>query len=492
MNNILPITYFVRTSITGSQSGLQERNMASVLFLTTETPSNSDEFRVYRNASSVASDYGTNSDTYKYANALFNQTPNILSANGKLVIAPLNNSVSATQGTLTTANISANLNNIIAVTDGEFRITTNGTSYNITNLNFTSATTLADVVKIMNQKINQVLIETTTNGFKMTSKAFGDTSEVALSSVPSGTGTDLTGATLFNIATATDTTGVNSTGETIQDAILRLQDKIDFVPIVSNLKMEQDLIVPLASFINGRDNMYIETFSNVESLDEEILDIAEQKLNKFRCLFYCKSTEDAELFKFGYTGFGFSVNTNAQNSAMTMNLKDLVGVPVDGDLTESLIDKSIVCGADVFGAFGGVNKIMSNGANGFFDDVFNTLYIKLGVDVTLFNALARTSSKIPQTEQGMIVLKTALDSFFNKCVFNGIIGLGLKWNSSETFGNPETFRENITQSGYYIYSLPVSQQSQIQREERIAPVIQTALKFSGAIHSVDVIVNIEK
>lgn len=492
MNNVLPITYFVNTTISGSQSGLQEKNMASVLFLTTETPSNSDLFRVYTSPSSVGKDYGTNSDAFKYATALFNQTPNILSASGKLIIAPLKNSVSATKGTLTTSNIIANLTNIKAITNGEFRLKTNEGSYDIKKLDFSSITTIDDISKILNNSINEVNIEATTTGFKMTSKAYGSTSNVIIEAIPSGTGQDLTTATLFDISNAVLTTGLNSTGEIIQDAILRLQDKIDFVPVFSDLKMEVALIQPLALFINSRDNMYIENFSNIEALTGIIQEIADQNLNKFRCLFYCNDTTNADLFKCGYIGYGFSVNYSAQNSAITMNLKDMSGIAVDGSLNENLVNLAITSGADIYGNFGGAKKIMSNGANGYFDDVVNTLYIKLSVDVAVFNALAKTNSKVPQTELGMQILKDALSRYFDSCVYNNIIGVGLTWNSADTFGDPTTFRRNIAESGYYVYSLPISQQAQAERENRKAPVIQCAIKFSGAIHSVDVIINIEK
>ena len=76
-------------------------------------------------------------------------------------------------------------------------------------------------------------------------------------------------------------------------------------------------------------------------------------------------------------------------------------------------------------------------------------------------------------------------------VNNGIVAPGT-WNGAIPFGNPDDFKRNIEERGYYIYSLPISQQSQTDREARKAPVVQIALKFAGAIHSSEVIVNIER
>ena len=56
----------------------------------------------------------------------------------------------------------------------------------------------------------------------------------------------------------------------------------------------------------------------------------------------------------------------------------------------------------------------------------------------------------------------------------------------------EDFDRNITEHGYYIYSLPIAEQDQAEREARIAPVIQTAIKRAGAIHEADLIVILER
>ena len=71
-------------------------------------------------------------------------------------------------------------------------------------------------------------------------------------------------------------------------------------------------------------------------------------------------------------------------------------------------------------------------------------------------------------------------------------GTGLTWNSALTFGDPEDMKRNITEKGYYIYSLPIAQQSQADREDRLAPVVQLALKYSGAIHKSDLLGFIER
>jgi len=84
-------------------------------------------------------------------------------------------------------------------------------------------------------------------------------------------------------------------------------------------------------------------------------------------------------------------------------------------------------------------------------------------------------------------LKGAYRNVCQQAVANAYSAPG-EWNSSTTFGNQADFLANIQQVGYYIYSVPISQQSQADREDRKAPIISIALKEAGAIHSSTVLV----
>jgi len=43
------------------------------------------------------------------------------------------------------------------------------------------------------------------------------------------------------------------------------------------------------------------------------------------------------------------------------------------------------------------------------------------------------------------------------------------------------FKKGILQNGFFVYSQPISEQSQTDRNNRIAPVVQIAIKTAGAI-----------
>ena len=174
-----------------------------------------------------------------------------------------------------------------------------------------------------------------------------------------------------------------------------------------------------------------------------------------------------------------------------MNLKDLANVAADTNISETLLERIKAVGADCFASIEGLPKVLSNKQGGqYIDQVQNRIWFVNSIQREAFNTLARVGTKIPQTEQGMALLENAIRTVCNTAVNNGMLAPG-KWNSADTFGNLEDFLENISQFGYYIYHTPVALQSQSEREERKAPLIQIAAKEAGAIHSANILVYLE-
>src|ERR1700733_6738195 len=125
VTNILPISEVINITVTETPQGLGTPNVNSVAYFTTSTPINPATYGAYEDYVSpgaVASDWGTNSTPAAVANNIFGQSPNILSGNGQLVIIPLLSAVSATKGNFTTTNISANISNFAAVTNGDLKV----------------------------------------------------------------------------------------------------------------------------------------------------------------------------------------------------------------------------------------------------------------------------------------------------------------------------------------------------------------------------------
>jgi hypothetical protein len=201
--------------------------------------------------------------------------------------------------------------------------------------------------------------------------------------------------------------------------------------------------------------------------------------------------DNYRLMAAAYASRALSTNFSGSATTATMHLKDLATITPDPLIDETWLAKCQAVGADVYVGIAGVPKTFTSGGNDFFDNVYNTNWFKGALEVAGFNALATTSTKIPQTEPGMSVLKGAYRLICEQALANGFISPGA-WNSPETFGNPEDLRRNIEERGYYIYSQPVNKQPQADREARKAPLVQIAVKFTGAIHSSNLIVYINR
>ena len=96
LNNI------IRVSVSGPESGLATVNTSALGLITDEAPIPADfgTYRTYLNASGVAEDFGSNSETYRLAQAVFNQKLNVLTGKGYLVVIPRTQAAAAQPATI--------------------------------------------------------------------------------------------------------------------------------------------------------------------------------------------------------------------------------------------------------------------------------------------------------------------------------------------------------------------------------------------------------
>lgn len=483
---ILPVSNIINVTIQQTPSGLAERNVNALALFTTEAPSNGEEYGIYISPAQVADIYGTASVTAAMANAIFGQTPNIRSGNGHLVVIPMQGAVSATRGNFVTANIAANISSLDGVVDGDIRVVVDGDNVDLTGLDFTGVTSLEQVAAILQSKLVDVTVSATDTQITFESKTVGASSSVDVVTLSGGSGTDLAGAGLLNAAGGTDTAGVDASGESLQDAITRTTDTVSYTGIITNLEMEDDVVLPLSAFIQARDKILLHHFSALSALGGVIADVQQAGNTKTRCILYTDAAQ-ANLCKAAYAGRAFSVNFNGSDTMMTMNLKQLATILPDRGISQTTYVNANAAGADLYVSYDGVPSVYSTGGNDFFDNVYADLALKFALETAGFNHLRQTNTKVPQTERGMSGLKGAYAIVMKRFVTNGCLAGG-SWASPETFGDPEIFKQNVLEAGYYIYSQPVTQQNQAEREQRKAPLVQIAAKRAGAIHTSDVIV----
>lgn len=486
----VPLSYTVNVSLTATPSGLADFNTNSIAIFTNEPAGFSENYQAYIQPSAVETDFGTNSLTFKMARALFTPVPNFRTGGGFLYIFPFKGT-NATAGSLTTADISVNVENFKTVTNGALNLTIDGTVTQISGLDFSSINTLADIVTVIQNQNPDIYITAGENSITFASKRFGADSGVLISAATGEDITDLYGENYLNGAAATATPGADATGQTLAEAVRAAQQQVYFGGVLSTQFTGNDETLANAQAIQALDCTYFNEMTSLKNMAILGKNIQAAGLGKTRSLAYSNNPEDAKIAIASYATIAKSVNYEGSDTANTMNLKTLTGVLPDSGLSDTYVLSAATNGVDIYGNTGGLSVVYSNDNNGFTDDIEANLWTKKAMEVNGFNYLRQTNTKIPQTESGMTGLKNAYEQVCERGVRNGTIAPGT-WNGAIPFGDPEDFKRAIEERGYYIYSIPVAQQSQTDREKRKAPVIQIAIKRSGALHFSEVIINVER
>lgn len=281
-------------------------------------------------------------------------------------------------------------------------------------------------------------------------------------------------------------------GEKLDAAMIRAQGLVYYGGVATTMAVSDADVLDAGAVAESARKLLFVVKSVESALDSGglLFDLKDQGLKHVRGLYYGLSA-DAEKMKWAYAGRAMSTNFSATNTTITMNLKQLLTVGADTTATQTIVQKAKDVGADLYVSIAGRSSVLSNGANGFYDDVYNLDWLVGALQVSGFNFLAQTSTKVPQTEAGMGGLKGSYRSVCQQAVANGFVAPG-SWTSADTFGPPQDFVRNIADFGYYIYSSPVATQLPADRAQRKAPVVQVAVKYAGAIHTSDVLVYINQ
>jgi hypothetical protein len=434
-------------------------------------------YAAYLTPTQVGVDFGTGSKTSAMANAIFSQQPNILTGNGQLVIILLQ---VATQ-TLTLSGVAAS---------GAFEL-----SYGAN----TSASIAWNSTPAQIQAILQSM-----PGFSQV-QVYGSIASELLTVVMNGvygaaTALSATANTLETSGTTaiTITDAITVAGETVASAITRTAGLVQYFGVLVNENLatigQVGLLAAAAVLLPLVKMGFFVSTLQADIAPGGMIDLLRSGgFTNTRGLYYGDTSSASVLnslvFCASYAGRGLSTNFSGSNTTSTMHLKPLSGVQPDPTMTQTILNTAVAAGADTYVSLQGVSSIFCSGANSFFDQVYNLLWFTGALQVAGFNYLAQSNTKIPQTESGMDGLKGAYRAVCEQGITNQYGAAGV-WNNPTVFGNPADLIANVAQRGYYIYSQPISQQSQANRVARQAPLVQIAFKQAGAIQSSTVIVNV--
>ena len=471
--NQLALTNVINISVSEAQAGVGAYNTSNLAIFSHETYDEDtfgdDGYKIYLSPIEVGEDFGTDSQTYAQAVAVFSQKPNILAGGGYLVVIPMIPEVQ----TITLSGIPAS---------GAMKLNFGSDITGFINWDDTEAEVQAAVrtleglesAEVTGTPVSQ-LITITFRGY------YGPAALITVSDenyLTAGSG-----AITTTVAQVTD-------GEDMNAAVVRTADLVQYFGLMATLILGQADMLEVAATVQALNKIAFFVSDDAASVEPGgYLDLLRTGgFTQSRGLYYGSDGDsDALNMMSAYAGRGLSVNFSGSNTTITMHLKDLAGIQPDPSMTQTLLNKCQTAGADVYISLQGVSKVFCSGENSFFDQVYNLQWFVGALQVAGFNFLAQSSTKVPQTEGGMDGLKGAYRSVCNQAIVNQYGAPGT-WNSATTFGNQSDFFANISQVGYYIYSAPISQQLQAAREAREAPLVQIALKEAGAIHSSAVII----
>lgn len=472
-------------------------NMNLIAIMTSEQGviTSAERYRSYRNVAGVEADWGTASPVTAYAQAVFGTKPNAINFGGSLIIGlhrATTENVAASAATLRSTQLveATVISTLQAITDGSFDIDVDGVTVNASALDFSGVTTLDAVAALLDTAIAGATVAHDNGYLTVTSATTGVTSLLTVME-PGATGTFIgviltmsagTGATLTQGAAASVLPI-----ETKVESLSALKAKINFKGACFIDLMLDAEVDDVAAWAEANQTIVYNVFSGssylVVSAANPVWAVKLASQSSFRCLY---SRSGNRLLAASYMARTHTVNFNAENSAITMNLKTL-SVPAEV-YDETELDAIYRVGLDVYTTIKDVPVVMTSYANDFVDNVYNLVAFVDAVQTDMFNLLKATGTKIPQTTRGVNQLVAQGEKTTRGFVRAGVFAPGA-WSSPDSFGNIATFNRNIEQFGFYWLAGLLKDQPQVDRQQRKSPVLQAAVKNAGAIHSISTIIN---
>jgi len=479
----------------GQQASRDNMNVIAVLTSETGVITSAERYRAYLEISAVEADWGTASVVTQYAQTVFGTKPNATNFGGTLIVGlhrAVAETVPATAATLRSTQLveSTLISQLQTITNGSFNITVDATPVVAASLDFSAVTTLDGVAAILDTAITGAVVSHNNGYLTVTSSTTGATSLLTYMT-PGPAGTFIGGLLTMSSGTggtlAQGAASVVLPIETKVASLSALKALVNFKGgVFTDLVLDAE-IPAIAAWAGANQTIIYNVFTGSSylavSAANPVWAVKLASQTNFRSL-YSKSGN--RLLAATYMARTHTVNFNAENSAMTMNLKTL-SVPSE-TYSDTEMDSAKRVGLDLYTSIKDTPVVLTSPANDFVDNVYNITAFIDAVQTDMFNILKATGTKIPQTTQGVNTLVAQGEKTSRGFVRAGVFAPGA-WSSPDSFGNINTFNRNIEQFGFYWLAGLLKDQPQADRQARKSPVLQCAVKNSGAIHEASIIIN---
>ena len=478
---MLDIADVIDVSIQASAPGLAIPQINSVALLTRQAAPGSWGAlteKIYRNSGDVLTDWGSSSPVYKIAVNVFAQQPGLLTTGGYLVVIPV----------LPTVTVKASE----TIQELTFTAKTGGTAGNGITIIFTSgATKGAEAVSVISSAITVQIATGVSIAAEIKEAIDNYPAAAALVSVALTPGHETDTQIAFTPAQAL-TGGLDASSEAFEDTIARMANGTFFYGVLVDVILSGPELANLATYMQTVNKvLFYASRTAADFAPGGMLDLlrSRSQYNTRGLYYYGADAIDTQEFAAAYAGRALSTDFSGVNTTQTMELKTLANVDPDATIDETAYAAAQAAGVDVYSEVGNAPSLFTSGENLFFDQVYNRAWLQSELQTELFNAIRGTSTKIAQTEEGVELLKSIVRGVLAQAVANGMVAPGT-WDAETTFGNAADLIRCITDAGYYVWTLPLSQQSQADKDARKSPLIQAAMNEAGAIHSASLVVNV--
>lgn len=494
MGTGLSVNRIVNVSIVMSPTAVPRRNFGVLCVAgDSDVIDGLERLRGYTTLDGVADDFGLDAPEYAAAQLYFSQSPKPKALMiGRWIAA-------ATPGILRGGEAETGVASWAAISDGAMKIEVDGVEAALTGLDFSGVTNLNGVASVL----DAALAEAGASGagcvwdgarFVVTTVGTGVAAFMGYASAPES-GTDISTLTGLTEALAyTPVPGYDA--ETPAECAAELADLSGEwygLMFASAAAISDDAHIAVAAFIEGtsRSRIYGVTEQDARTLASTWTTDLGSRLKALEYdrtfILYSSSSQVAVASVFGRA---FTVNFSGSKTTLTLKFKQLPGVAAE-TLRESEATTLAAKHVNVYVNYDNDTAILQEGtmASGvFFDEIHGLDWLQNAVQVGVFNLLYQSATKVPQTESGMSRIRNRIAKIMLGALTNGLIAPGV-WNA-DGFGDLEDGQ--TLQDGYYIYSQPIADQDQSEREQRVAPPIQCAVKLAGAVHFSDVAINVNR
>ena len=486
----LAVSSVVNVSINMAPTAAATRDFGALLVLgSTAVIDTQERYRQYSNLEGVIADFGISAPEYQAAQKYFSQSPRpavlYIGRWAKVATAGL------LHGKILTA-AQQDLSLFTAITAGTMNISVDGTARNLTAINLSTVANLNAVAAAITAKLSPNATctwDAAMQRFDIVSTTTGTASSVGFA--VDGPVASLLGLQSNQALPAVPGIAAEPLAATVQFLAEKTAGWYG-VTVADNALLDSDILAT-ADLIEGLDRSRIfgvttadtNALSSVSTADIAYK-LAQKKLAR-TVVQYSSTTPFAVASLFGRA---FTVNFQGNNTTITLKFKQepvVVAEEITTTQAASLKGKK----ANVFVEYDNDTAIIQEGvmcSGAFIDERHGLDWLQNDLQTAVWNLQYTNNTKIPQTEQGMNRYAAVIEARLEQAVRNGLVAPGV-WNG-DSFGTLQA-GDQLTK-GYYVFINSIDDQSQADREARKAPPIQVAIKLAGAVHFVNVLVNVNR